>query len=382
VHHALAQSDATSFSALENLLLSARSVGVVLGLSMLLSTAFCVATEAPATASTAPSTLCSGYTGCDQGTFTTHGYQNHSESSYWTMNPGDNCTNYVAYVESTAYQVPTPTFDLGNGGQWATAAAEHGVLVNNTPAVGSVAVWSGASSGIPDEGHVAIVEAVGPNNSYIVISQQHMLDDANGYDWTVINADASQNQWEQWPDSFIHFSTGPTALTSLALATTANIIVRVMPLKFAVDTFIFYNRLGQAVTPGVPTNLKTGGSAGDYAISFQKSSLETQYVLRLSVQGSNVRVLHQGGPYTNDQPSLRIIGVGNPQSPSVVTLTVQRGTASPTTTTTAPSGTTTTQLGATTTAPPATSSTLAPLLKTQLLQRLTRANERNSLVHI
>ena len=61
----------------------------MLGLSMLLSTAFCVATEAPATASTAPSTLCSGYTGCDQGTFTTHGYQNHSESSYWTMNPGD-----------------------------------------------------------------------------------------------------------------------------------------------------------------------------------------------------------------------------------------------------------------------------------------------------
>jgi len=278
------------------------------------------------------------------------------------MYPGDNCTNYVAFVESTVYQVPTPTFNLGDGGLWATAAAQNGVLVNNTPAVGSVAVWSDGSSGMGDEGHVAVVEAVGPNNSYIVISQQHMQYDVNGYDWTVINANTSQNQWEQWPDSFIHFSTGPTALASLALATTANVIVRVMPLKFAVDTLIFSNRLGQAVTPGVPTNLKAGGSAGNYAISFQKSSLENQYVLRVSVKGSNVRVVHQGGPYTDNQPTLRITGVGNPQSPIIVTVLVQRGTASPATTTTAPPAT------STTTTLPVTPSTLAPSLDNPLLR--------------
>ena len=328
---------------------------------MLLPTVLCVASQAPASAAATSSTLCSGYTACSQATFTTHGYQNHSGSSYWTMYPGDNCTNYVAFVESTVYQVPTPTYNLGDGGLWATAAAQNGVLVNNTPAVGSVAVWSEGSSGMGSEGHVAVVEAVGPNNSFIVISQQHMLDDVNGYDWTVINANAAQNQWEQWPDSFIHFSTGPTALASLALATTANVIVRVMPLKFAVDTLIFSNRLGQAVTPGVPTNLKAGGSAGNYAISFQKSSLENQFVLRVSVKGSNVRVLHQGGPYTDDQPSLRITGVGNPQSPSIVTVLVQRGTASPTTTSTAPSVTTTTTL-------PVTPSTLAASLDNPLLR--------------
>jgi surface antigen len=330
---------------------------------MLMPTALCVTSQAPASAA-ASSTLCDGYTGCSQGTFTTHGYQNHSGSSYWTMYPGDNCTNYVAFVESTVYQVPTPTYNLGDGGLWATAAAQNGVLVNNTPAVGSVAVWSGGSSDMGNDGHVAIVEAVGPNNSYIVISQQHIQGDVNGYDWTVINANPSQNQWEQWPGSFIHFSTGPTALASLALATTANIIVRVMPLKFAVDTFIFSDRLGQAVTPGVPINLKAGGSEGNYAVSFQKSSLENQFVLRVSVKGSNVRVLHQGGPYTDDQPSLRIIGVGNPQSPTIVTLLVQRGTASPATAT-APSVTTTTT---TTTTLPVTSSTLALSLDNPLLR--------------
>ncbi len=329
---------------------------------MLLPTAFCVATQAPVSAAGTSSTLCSGYTACSQGTFTTHGYQNHSGSSYWTMYPGDNCTNYVAFVESTEYQVPTPTFNLGDGGLWATAAAQNGVLVNSTPAVGSVAVWSGGSSGMGADGHVAVVEAVGPNDTYIVISQQHIFNDVNGYDWTVINADASQNQWEQWPDSFIHFSTGPSETASLALATTANIIVRVMPLKFAVDTLIFTNHLGQVVTPGVPINLKAGGSEGNYVVSFQKSSLEKQYVLRVTVKGSNVRLLHQGGPYTDDQPSLRITGVGNAQSPSIVTVLVQRGTASLTTTTTAPSVTTTT------TTLPVTPSTVATSLDNPLLR--------------
>ena len=55
------------------------------------------------------------------------------------MYPGDNCTNYVAFVESTVYGVSTPTYDLGNGYTWASAAANNGVLVNHTPTVGSVA---------------------------------------------------------------------------------------------------------------------------------------------------------------------------------------------------------------------------------------------------
>ena len=325
--------------------------------------AFCVASPAPASAADASSALCSGYMACNQGTFTTHGYDSHSGSSYWTMYPGDNCTNYVAYVESTVYAVPTPTFNLGDGGLWATAAAHHGVLVNHTPVIGSVAVWDGGDSGIPDEGHVAVVEAVGPNDSYIVVSQQHMLDDVDGYDWTVINADPSLNQWEQWPDSFIHFVNEPTAVANVALATTANLVVRVVPLKFANDNVIFDNRLARVISPRVLTNFNAGGSSGDYQISFQKSALESLYVLRVSVKGSNVKVLRQGGPYTNDEPTLRITGVGNPQIPSIITVSVQRGTASPSTTT---SVTTITHSGTTTTLPDKTSTTFATALQRQL----------------
>ena len=319
--------------------------------------ALCVASPAPVSAADASSTLCSGYMACSQGTFTTHGYESHSGSSYWTMYPGDNCTNYVAYVESTEYAVPTPTFNLGDGGLWATAAAQNGVLVNHTPVIGSVAVWDGGDSGIPGEGHVAVVEAVGPDDSYIVVSQQHMADDVDGYDWTVINEDPTQNQWEQWPDSFIHFANGPTTTANVALATSANLVVRVVPLKFANDNFIFDNRLAKVVTPGVLTNFNAGGTSGNYQISFQKSSLESQYVLHVSVKGTNVRVLRQGGPYTNDEASLRIAGVGNPQIPSVVTVLVSRGSASPTTTRTPT---------VTTTLPDTTSTTLSPALEHQL----------------
>ena len=164
-----------------------------------------------ASAASAPSTLCSGYQGCTIGNFTTHGYQNVSDRSYWTMYAGDNCTNYVAYVESTTYRVTAPNYDLGNGGQWASAASAHGVVVNDVPSVGAVAVWTGYSPGMSSSGHVAVVEAVGPRDSYVVVSQQHMID-ADGYDWVRIMRSSAANEWENWPSGFIHFPS-PVATT-------------------------------------------------------------------------------------------------------------------------------------------------------------------------
>jgi surface antigen len=205
-------------AAVRSVVQSDSGVRFLLGLVILLAMALFVATPSPASAAGSTSTICSGYAACSQGSFTTHGYQNHSGSSYWTMYPGDNCTNYVAFVESTAFGVSTPTYDLGDGGLWSTAAAQHGVLVNHTPSVGSVAVWSGANSGMPGEGHVAVVEAVGPSQNYIVISQQHMLDDPEGYDWSVIAQQSSANQWEQWPTSFIHFPSASNLHPAVALA--------------------------------------------------------------------------------------------------------------------------------------------------------------------
>jgi surface antigen len=122
------------------------------------------------------------------------------------MYAGDNCTNYVAYTESI-FGVPTPLYDLGNAYQWVASAAAHGVLVNHTPTLGAVAVWN-ADMGY--SGHVAVVEAIGPNLSYIVISQQHMIV-ADGYDWVRIYPDTSKNQWQNWPNAFIHFPSGAVA---------------------------------------------------------------------------------------------------------------------------------------------------------------------------
>lgn len=42
-------------------------------------------------------------------------------------------------------------------------------------------------------------------HSYIYISQQHIYTDADGYDWTRINAGHPAGAWQEWPTHFIHF---------------------------------------------------------------------------------------------------------------------------------------------------------------------------------
>jgi hypothetical protein len=67
---------------------------------------------------------------------------------------------------------------------------------------------------INSDGHVAIVEQVGPNDSYIVVSQDNWCSDANDYGWALILAD-TPGQGQPWPDNFIHFPTTrlPTTLS-------------------------------------------------------------------------------------------------------------------------------------------------------------------------
>ena len=160
----------------------------------------------PATAASAATRLCDGYAQCSLLPYTTHGYQNNSSKSYWGMDQGNECTNYAAFVESTVYGVATPDYSLGNGGDWATSAAKHGVIVNTTPIVGSVAEWNDHDYKMGSDGHVAIVEQVGPDDSYIVVSQQNIISDTNSYDWEKIDAGAPAKEWEPWPDNFIHFT--------------------------------------------------------------------------------------------------------------------------------------------------------------------------------
>ena len=164
-----------------------------------------VLTAGPVAAASA-SRLCNGYSACSVSPYSTHGYQNSSTTQYWGMDPGNECTNYAAFVESTVYGVPTPGYSLGNGGDWATNAENNGVTVNSTPSVGSVAEWNANDYGMGPDGHVAIVEKVGPNHSYIEVSQQNIVTDTDSYDWEKINSTAPSNAWEPWPDNFIHFS--------------------------------------------------------------------------------------------------------------------------------------------------------------------------------
>ncbi len=148
--------------------------------------------------------LCGSWARCDERGYDSYGYGSVEDQSFWRMSPGDECTNYVAYVESRVYHVATPSYLLGNAGQWPYTAAAHGVVVNDTPSVGAVAVWAPGTFGIGADGHVAVVEEVGPGDKYIVISQQHM-GYPHDYNWTLIKNHYPADEWQEWPSSFIHF---------------------------------------------------------------------------------------------------------------------------------------------------------------------------------
>jgi surface antigen len=152
------------------------------------------------------SELCAGYAACTAAGFSTHDYEYAADESWWSMYPGDNCTNYAAFVESQAYGVPTPDVLLGDGYQWGERAAEAGIPVDDNPTVGSVAVWGADAPGMGGYGHVAVVEAVAPDGSYIDVSQSGMGSADDGYDWERIYR--AGGSWEPWPGSFIHFA-GP-----------------------------------------------------------------------------------------------------------------------------------------------------------------------------
>jgi surface antigen len=158
---------------------------------------------APGAAGSPSVIVCAGYASCHARGHSSHGYAAHARASYWRMTAGNECTNYVAYVEATAFRAPEPGYLLGNAGQWAATAAAHGVAVNHQPSVGAVAEWDGGVPGMGPAGHVAVVEKVGPRGRYIVISQQHIGSDPDGYDWTRISAGA--RSWQEWPSHFIHF---------------------------------------------------------------------------------------------------------------------------------------------------------------------------------
>ena len=111
-----------------------------------------------------------------------------------------NCTLYVAYLlQESGINLSWSA----NAFDWAREAASSGAVVNQTPAVGSVAQWN--------SNHIAFVDAVTPN--FIVITSDNFQPYGVGTmpGGFTDSFDISRNS-PAMPDNFIHFAT-PVALT-------------------------------------------------------------------------------------------------------------------------------------------------------------------------
>ncbi|WP_170286194.1 CHAP domain-containing protein [Nocardioides rubriscoriae] len=160
-----------------------------------LAAATLVAVPAAAPPSDATSTyLCTGYTACSNAGYSHAGYASHSQTMYWRMYGGHNCTNYVAY-RMVKHGMPNerPWSGSGNATNWGVEMAD---ITDTTPAVGAVAWWRAGVAGAGSSGHVAYVERV-VSPTEIVISEDSWSGD---FHWRTIYKNGPG-----WPSGFIHF---------------------------------------------------------------------------------------------------------------------------------------------------------------------------------
>jgi surface antigen len=114
-----------------------------------------------------------------------------------------NCTLYVAYL----LQESGITLSWSaNASYWASAAASNGAVVNQTPAVGSVAQWN--------SGHIAFVDAVTAH--YILITSDNFQpygvgEMPGGFSDSF---DIARNS-PAMPDNFIHIATPKAQLIAI-----------------------------------------------------------------------------------------------------------------------------------------------------------------------
>jgi len=87
------------------------------------------------------------------------------------MDPGHNCTNYVAWKLITN-GVARPRTNPGNASTWALNAYADGFVVDATPTVGAVAQWDAFTGGNGVDGHIAYVEKVNDDGT-ILISEDY-----------------------------------------------------------------------------------------------------------------------------------------------------------------------------------------------------------------
>ncbi|HML49810.1 MAG TPA: CHAP domain-containing protein, partial [Propionicimonas sp.] len=141
--------------------------------------------------------ICQGYSGCNESNNGNGGYQFASSTSYWNQYPNHNCTNYAAYRAIRNGAPQNLGYSLGGAETWGPIAEQHGVSVDNSPTVGSIAWFSW--------GHVAYVEAI--EGDKVVVSEDN-YSDADGnvpgdFDW--------RRYYISDVTKFIHFTTATTA---------------------------------------------------------------------------------------------------------------------------------------------------------------------------
>ena len=230
---------------------------------------------------------------CTVAPYTTHNFQNEYFNQYWGM-PADqdtapngvyaNCTNYVAFVESTVYRVSAPKLPV-NATDWAAGAANDGFTVNQTPTVGSVAQWYANDNNgvIGTDGHVAIVEQVGPNDSYIVISQDNWHTDTDYYGWAkILNAPDTPGA-QPWPDNFIHFyGGGPGAAATLSYSHPHRLLQSTGNLYWTADQTV------QGLSHAVVFRAAKTNEPGQERILYQELSLPSARVDFEAITYANV----------------------------------------------------------------------------------------------
>ena len=158
------------------------TVGLVLGMTVGIAGTAQAHTITCGSYGATPSFTCVGGTG----------YSGQRPWGYPVDANGHNCTNYVSYrLWQNGANNPG---NLGNAYEWDNRAASYGILVDGTPAVGSVAVWEINHAPAMGSGHVAYVEAV--TSSYIDISEDN-------YGGTTMRKRFFVGQAD-WPDHFVH----------------------------------------------------------------------------------------------------------------------------------------------------------------------------------
>ena len=147
-----------------------RWVSVVLAVVIAFGTMWSAAQPASASSS---STSCVGFASCNRAGKGSAGYERVYRTSFWGMNRGHNCTNYVAYRLQKRGISKFTAPGRGTAKYWGAQARAKGITVNRAvPNPGDVAWWAPQGSSFRS-GHVAYVESVNVANGTVTVSEDN-----------------------------------------------------------------------------------------------------------------------------------------------------------------------------------------------------------------